>query len=84
MRTKIVTRGGSKTVRIPQVIWEQSKLADDVDLVAIPGRVVIRSAKGPRQDWDKAFKRMAAEQDDAPLDGEPSGLSSWDQTEWQW
>jgi antitoxin MazE len=85
MRAKIVNSGGSRTVRIPKAMWEQSKLPDDVVDVAVnPGRIVISSGKTPRQGWDEAFERMAAEKDDAPVDGALADQSRWDQTEWQW
>ena len=41
-----------------------------------------RLATRPRQDWDEAFRRMAAEGDDG-LPDEPVA-TQWDAEEWQW
>ena len=84
MRAKVIKSGGSRTVRIPKSVWERSELSDDVDVAANPGRIVISSVRKPRHDWEKAFKRMATEQDDASIYGDVPNLSSWDATQWQW
>ncbi len=41
--------------------------------------------QNPREGWDKAFQRMAANGDDKLLDGEYlANQSSWDDLEWEW
>jgi antitoxin MazE len=85
MKTRIVKIGNSLGVRIPKVLLEQSRLTEEVEIEAFDRQIVIRAAKQPRDDWDAAFQAMAQNGDDELLDAvETNGLSSWDETEWQW
>ena len=85
MRTRIVKIGNSLGVRIPKVLLEQSRLAEEVEIEAFDRQIVIRNAREPREDWDAAFRAMRENGDDELLDAEETnGLSSWDKTEWQW
>ena len=85
MRTRIVKIGNSLGVRIPKVLLEQSRLEEEVEIEAFDRQIVIRAAHEPRDGWDAAFQAMARNGDDKLLDAnEVDGLSSWDETEWQW
>jgi len=85
MRTRIVKIGNSLGVRIPKVLLEQSKLAEEVEIEAFDRQIVIRAIREPRDNWDAAFQAMAQNGDDKLLDAEEThNLSSWDDTEWQW
>jgi antitoxin MazE len=85
MRTRIVKIGNSLGVRIPKVLLEQSRLAEEVEIEAFDRQIVIRAVREPRDDWDAAFQAMAQNGDDKLLDAEETqNLSSWDETEWQW
>jgi antitoxin MazE len=84
MKTRIVKIGNSLGVRIPKVLLEQSRLAEEVDIEAFDRRIVIRAAQQPRDDWDAAFQAMAENGDDKLLDAEANNSSGWDETEWQW
>lgn len=85
MRTRIIKIGNSLGVRIPKVLLEQSRLAEEVEIEAFDRQIVIRAAQNPRDDWDRAFQAMANNGDDKLLDAdETNNLSSWDATEWQW
>ena len=85
MRTRIVKIGNSLGVRIPKVLLEQSRLAEEVEIEAFDRQIVIRAAHEPRDGWDAAFQAMAQNGDDKLLDAdEANNLSSWDETEWQW
>lgn len=85
MRTRIVKIGNSLGVRIPKVLLEQSRLAEEVEIEAFDRQIVIRAAREPREDWDAAFQAMARNSDDKLLDAEEANsLNSWDETEWQW
>jgi hypothetical protein len=44
----------------------------------------ITKAKGAREGWREAFRRMAESGDDGLLDGSAPALSSWDKDEWEW
>ena len=85
MRTRIVKIGNSLGVRIPKVLLEQSRLAEEVEIEAFDRQIVIRSARDPRDGWDAAFQAMTQNGDDKLLDAEETqNLSGWDETGWQW
>ena len=48
MKTRLVQIGNSKGIRLPKTVLAEAQLQDDVELQAEPGRIVIRSAKRPR------------------------------------
>lgn len=81
-KTRIIRIGNSQGVRIPKPLLEQSGLGEAVELSAEAGRIVIRSARLPREGWEAAFEAMAAEGDDALLDAPTA--TEWDETEWVW
>jgi antitoxin MazE len=84
MRTRIVRIGNSQGVRIPKLLLERSKLAGEVELEAEDDRIIIRSTRRPRQDWEKSFRAMKERGDDALLDGNLLARTRWDEDEWQW
>ncbi|MBA2732954.1 MAG: AbrB/MazE/SpoVT family DNA-binding domain-containing protein [Acidobacteria bacterium] len=84
MRTRIVRIGNSQGVRIPKLLLERSNLADEVELEAEDDRIIIRSTRQPRHDWERAFRAMAARGDDLLLDGNAPAQTQWDEGEWQW
>ena len=51
MKSRIVQIGNSRGVRLPKVLLEQAQLADEVELDAEPGRIVIRRGSRPRAGW---------------------------------
>ena len=86
MKTRIVKIGNSQGVRIPKLLLERSNLAEEVELEAEDNRIIIRSTKHPRQDWDNAFRSMAERGDDVLLDNNmlAQAQAQWDEAEWQW
>ena len=84
MRTRIVKIGNSQGVRIPKLLLERSNLAEEVELEAEDNRIIIRSTRQPRRDWERAFRAMAERGDDSLLDGDAPAETRWDQDEWQW
>jgi antitoxin MazE len=84
MRTRIVKIGNSQGIRIPKLLLERSNLAEEVELEAEDNRIIIRSTKQPRQDWERAFREMAERGDDALLDNKLLAQTQWDEDEWQW
>ena len=82
MKAHIIPIGNSKGVRIPKAILEQCHLTDEVELDVRNEQIVIRSSRKPRQNWGKAFQRMAAEGDDQLID--ETLPTSWDKDEWKW
>ncbi len=84
MKTRIIKIGNSKGVRIPKPPLERSNLAEEVELEAEADRIIIRSLRQARHDWEHAFRAMAERGDDSSVD-EPSPLQTrWGEDEWQW
>ena len=84
MRTRIVKIGNSQGVRIPKLLLERSNLAEEVELEAEDGRIIIRSTRQPRHDWERAFRSMAERGDDSLLDNVSPAQTRWAEDEWQW
>ena len=84
MRTRIVKIGNSQGVRIPKLLLERSNLAEEVELEAEDNRIIIRSTRQPRQDWEAAFRAMAERGDDALPDENALTQTRWDEDEWRW
>lgn len=82
MRTRIVKIGNSRGIRIPKLLLERSNLAEEVELEAEDNRIIIRSTKQPRQDWERAFRAMTKRNDDALLDKDLLTQTRWDEDEW--
>ncbi len=82
-KTRIVRIGNSRGVRIPKVWLEQLDLGEEVELSVHADRLVIRSLRRPRQDWEEKF-RTSIEQDgqEPPLEEFPA--TAWDLNEWEW
>lgn len=84
MRGRIIKIGNSQGIRIPKPILEQSGITEDVDIEVENKQIIIRPLLTPRTGWDKAFRKMAENQDDMLIDGDEPISHSWDEIEWQW
>lgn len=82
MKTHIVRIGNSRGIRLPKVLLEEAQLADEVELQAEPGRIVIRRAGRPRVGWAAAAQRMRERCEDQLLD--PPTATQFDEKEWKW
>ena len=83
MKTRIVSIGNSRGIRIPKLLLEQTGLSGEVEISA-EGRVLrIQPVRRPRATWAAAFQEMARRGDDGLLDDAP-GTSAWDKGEWEW
>ena len=83
MKTRIVKIGNSQGIRIPKPVLEQTGLEGEVEIEVQEHSVVISRADRPRRNWDDAFRSMAEQGDDRPLDA-PLTTSRWDEDEWEW
>jgi antitoxin MazE len=84
MKTRIISVGNSKGIRIPKTVLEQVGLFDEVEMSVDDGSLVIRPAAKARAAWSRAFREMAKRGDDALLDPDHSGATRWDQDQWEW
>lgn len=83
IKTRIVKIGNSQGIRIPKILLDQTDFGKEVELELQEDRIVIRSAKSSREDWEEQFKLMAERGDDQLLD-ETVPFSSWDEGDWEW
>ncbi|MGH9915196.1 MAG: AbrB/MazE/SpoVT family DNA-binding domain-containing protein [Pyrinomonadaceae bacterium] len=84
MQTRIVKIGNSKGIRIPKLLLELSNLSAEVELEAQDDRIIIRSVKQARKDWESAFLAMSERGDDVLLDKDLLTQTQWDKDEWRW
>ncbi len=82
MKSRIVQIGNSRGIRLPKVILAESQLADEVELEAEPGRIVIRRGSRPRSGWAAAAQRMRERDEDQLL--YPTTPTQFDEKEWKW
>lgn len=68
MKTRLVKIGGSRGIRIPEPLIEQTGLRDEVDITVRGDAIVVRRAQNPREGWAEAFQEMAEQGDDVLLD----------------
>lgn len=82
MKSKIVSIGNSKGIRIPKVLLNQFNIHDQVELEIEGESIVIKPAKSkPREGWDKAFKLIHKRLEDALLIDEKT---DFDMEGWEW
>jgi antitoxin MazE len=82
MKTRLVQIGNSKGIRLPKTVIAEAQLHDEVELHAEPGRIVIRSAKRPREGWADAARLMRERGEDRLIDESTS--TRFDDKEWKW
>lgn len=82
MKSRIVQIGNSRGIRLPKVLLEEAQLADEVELEAEPGRIVIRRGNRPRAGWAAQARRMRERDEDRLLD--PTTPTRFDEKEWKW
>lgn len=81
MRTKLVSIGNSKGIRIPTAILKQCKIENEIDLEVEKEKIVIRAVKTrPREGWNDAFRLMHEKKDDALLLDETIDVME----NWEW
>lgn len=81
MRTRLVSMGNSRGVRLPKPLIEQLGLGVEVDLRVEDGAIVIAPIRAPRAGWADAAA-LVSSSDTPPLDR--AVPTSFDETEWRW
>jgi antitoxin MazE len=84
MRASIIKIGNSQGLRIPKPILEQTGIRDDVEIELEKNQIIIRPVQNAREGWDKAFKKMAKNDDDKLVIDDGEITNTWDEEEWQW
>ena len=67
MELSIIKIGNSKGFRLSKTILERYNIKDKVEMILEKGQIVLKPISEPRKGWDKAFKKMNANGDDALL-----------------
>ena len=82
MKTKLISIGNSKGIRIPKVVLQECNIENDVELKVEKDRIIIKPLKQkPRQKWDRAFKLMHERKEDALVIDEALDMEMED---WEW
>ncbi|MCC6415934.1 MAG: AbrB/MazE/SpoVT family DNA-binding domain-containing protein [Opitutaceae bacterium] len=84
MLTKIVPIGNSRGVRIPKAMLDHCGFADEVELEAANGSLILRPVNAPRAGWDEAFAKMATNRDDFLAHEDAPPATQFDEKEWEW
>jgi antitoxin MazE len=82
VKTRLVSMGNSRGVRLPKPLIEQVGLDDEVELRVEDGTIVIAPVATPRAGWAEAAARLASTGDRGLLD--PSRPTHFDEDEWRW
>lgn len=67
MEAAIIKIGNSKGLRLSKTILEKYKIKDKVELILEKGEIILRPISHPRKDWEQAFEKMHANNDDELL-----------------
>jgi len=67
METAIIKIGNSKGLRLSKTILEMYNIKDKVEMILDKGQIILKPIDKPRNDWEKAFKEMRANNDDNSL-----------------
>lgn len=67
METSIIKIGNSKGLRLSKTILEKYNIKDKVVLILEKEQIVLKPIDTPRQNWEKAFKKMNQKKDDTML-----------------
>ena len=81
LRARIVSIGNSRGIRIPKPLLEQAGLADEVELRAEEGRIVISAIRRSREGWAAAAAQLHARGEDALVE---TRAPAFDDEEWEW
>jgi antitoxin MazE len=82
MKTRLVSIGNSRGVRLPKPFIEQAGITDEVDVRVEGTAIIVAAVRSPRAGWAEAAARMAATEPGATLDGYVP--TRFDEDEWEW
>lgn len=67
MNLAVIQIGNSKGIRLSKTILEKYNIKDSVELTLEKEYIIIKPKSTPRKGWEKPFKRMNKNGDDALL-----------------
>jgi len=80
MKSSLIKIGNSKGVRINSNIIKECGLESEVEIKVVDKKIIIEAVKEPRADWNKSFKVMHKNNEDALL---ISNGNTFDK-DWKW
>jgi antitoxin MazE len=82
MKTRLVSMGNSRGVRLPKPLIEQVGLVDEVTLRVHNGAILISPARTSRAGWAEGAAQLATTQGEGLLD--PPVATQFDRDDWKW
>lgn len=67
MEVSVIKIGNSKGIRLSKTLLDKYNIKDTVEVILEKGQIVIKPISRPRENWEKAFKKMAENGDDKLL-----------------
>jgi antitoxin MazE len=67
MEISVINIGNSRGIRLPKTILDRYSISDKIELIFEKGFIILKPKSDPRNDWEKAFKKMHKNGDDQPL-----------------
>ena len=67
MELTVINIGNSKGIRLSKTILEKYNINEKIELILEKEHMILKPKAEPRKDWDKAFKKMHDNGDDALL-----------------
>jgi antitoxin MazE len=82
MKTKLVSIGNSRGVRIPKPLLEQAGLEGDIELRVVEGGIMVRGVAVSRAGWTEAAEKVRERNEAGLLDDLIA--TDFDESEWTW
>ncbi|MBW6534762.1 MAG: AbrB/MazE/SpoVT family DNA-binding domain-containing protein [Mariniphaga sp.] len=67
MELPVIKIGNSKGIRLHKTLLEKYNIKDSVDIILEKNQIVIKPLDKPRKGWEKAFRKMAENEEDRLL-----------------
>ena len=67
MEISVIAIGNSKGIRLNKTLIEKYNIKDTVELTLEKGYIILKPTAIPRKGWEKSFKKMHENGDDALL-----------------
>ncbi|MGH9361561.1 MAG: AbrB/MazE/SpoVT family DNA-binding domain-containing protein [Thermoanaerobaculia bacterium] len=80
MKTRLISIGNSRGVRLPKPLIEEAGLSDEVEIRVRAGAIVIAAATQPRAGWAEAAQLLGARGEEEILEAP----TRFDEVEWEW
>jgi len=64
MEISVIKIGNSKGIRLSKTLLDRYNIKDSVDLIMDKGQIILKPVSKPRNEWEKAFEKMAKNGDD--------------------